>query len=377
MNNVEYIDIVNDIEEINYTDNSSNDSYHISPFRPEMFGSLIYATIYYLCHTYDIKLVMHGEANMLPMHSLFSDRSVLYNANPLYRTQKNKFNKNREVLIEHIQREFNSRIDSSYVSFGSRFGVRPLYDDNKLFGGILKKISTKTGKDKREIIKSVSYDDVKNFVINIFSTRKIFLTEKSKDCLHDICENTPDKNKLWFCSHHKERFIAFENYVYSKVPELVLESTLWKKQNSIHDIILDIDANSFLSTQILSSQTKNIRFVASGGATTLFQTIPYINTVHLTIWDYYTMEYDDIKSEIMKKSGKTHNIFHVGGILNNSQAIPFGGDSIITPMPVPHYAKPLAKYDDNILNYIGHVGDCLITQKEQQLEEILKRLWKE
>ena len=52
---LEFIDIKHDTEEVAYEDRLFKASYHISPFRPEMFGSLIYATIFYICHKYDIE----------------------------------------------------------------------------------------------------------------------------------------------------------------------------------------------------------------------------------------------------------------------------------------------------------------------------------
>lgn len=368
---IEYIDIEKDKEEISFvSQKKQNFSYSVSPFRPEMFGSLIYATIYYIANMYDIELVMHGEANMLPMHSLYSDRSICYNADPLYKSQKKDFNKNREVLIEHIQRAFNNIIPQE-VRFGSRFGVRPSYEDNKILGGLLAVVSSKTGKTKQQIMQDISYSDVKNFMLKIFSERKIFLTQASKKCLEKIKDTI--KGNLWFCSHHKPRFMAFENYINTEIPESVIQESLWCNKQEVQDIILDIDANSLLSTQILASKFLDVRFIASGGATTLFQTIPDIDTVHLTIWDYYTLEYDDIKSQMMRNSGLSHKVFHVGGLLNNSQPIPFLNDPKINPMPIPAYAKRLDIYDGNILNYIEHTGDCLIEQKQKELNEIIEK----
>ena len=43
-------------------------------------------------------------------------------------------------------------------------------------------------------------------------------------------------------------------------------------------------------------------------------------------------------------------------------------------LDIPTYAKKMPVYDTNILNYIGHVGDCLVEQKETELLEISNRL---
>ena len=49
-------------------------------------------------------------------------------------------------------------------------------------------------------------------------------------------------------------------------------------------------------------------------------------------------------------------------------------DNAIDFLDIPTYAKKMSVYDTNILNYIGHVGDCLVEQKETELLEILDRL---
>ena len=370
----EFIHIKNDREEIAFEDKSFKDSYNISPFRPEMFGSLIYATVFYICDKYDIELVMHGEANMMPLYSLYSHRFVCYNTNNLYKTNKLNFNNNREVPIEHIQRKFDKELENKGIRFGSRFGVKPVYDSNKILGGLLDLVSKHSGQSKTEIMTEISYGDVKQFILDKFKKRKILLNTKSQDCLDSIKNKT--NGKIWFCSHHKQRFMHFEDFIHKRIPELIIKNTLWSQKQTIQGNILDIDANSFLSTQILASQKEDIRFIASGGASTLFQMIPYIRTVHLTVWDYYTLDYDDIKSSCLEQQNISHKIFHVGGILNNSQRLPFKGRSIVDIdfLKIPNYAQKLPVYDTNILNYIGHVGDCLVDQKETELLEILNRL---
>ena len=371
---LEFIDIKNEIEEIAYEDKLFKTSYHISPFRPEMFGSLIYATIFYICNKYDIELVMHGEANMMPMYSLYCNRFICYDTNKMYQDNKASFNKNREVLIEHIQRKFDSLLENKNIKFGSRFGVKPVYDSNKMLGSILDIVGKKSGQSKQEIMSDITYNDVKSFILNILKTRKILLNKKSQECLEKIKNKTD--GRLWFCSHNKSKFKDFENYIYHRIPEMVIKDSLWSQRQNIQDIILDTDSNSFLSTQILASQQQDIRFIASGGAATLFQVIPHIRTVHLTIWDYYTLDYDDIKTNCLAQQNISHKIFHVGGILNNSLRIPFKNrnSAEIDFLDIPTYAKKMSVYDTNILNYIGHVGDCLVEQKETELLEILNRL---
>lgn len=370
---INFIDINKDKTEILFTDSAYKKSFHISPFRPEMFGSLLYATVYYLCNKYNIELVMHGEANMLPMHSLYCDKSIVYDANKLYRTSKRNFNKNREVLIEHIQREYNNILSSDRVAFCSRFSMNPQYAENKILGMILSIIQNETGEKPQQIMSKVSYSDVKNFILNIFKTRKIYLTKQSEKCFDTIINN--QTGRLWFCSHHKPHFMDFEQYVLNKAKELVIKGSLWSQHQSIQESILDLDANSLLSTQILSSVRDDIRFIASGGAATLFQVMPHIRTVHLSIWDYYTLDYDDIKVNSLQELGLSHRIFHVGGILNNSQKIPFKNEiKPLQEMPIPSYARRLKEYDRNILNYIGHVGECLVQQQEAEFLEIINRL---
>jgi len=369
---IEFISINTDKDEICFTHKKNNQSFHISPFRPEMFGSLLYATVSYICNKYDIELVMHGEANMLPFYSLYADRCIVHNANSLYKRYKHKFNKNREVLIEHIQREFNNIIKSDII-FGSRFSVNPTYDNNKILGKLLNFISKNIGSTPESIMSKISYDDIKHYTINSLYSRPIILHSSSKDCL-DACIKT-GAEKLWFCTHHKPKFISFEEYVYGNIPELIFKDSLWSNRQNIQDIIMDIDANSFLSTQILASMKLGVRFIASGGATTLFQTIPNIKTVHLTIWDYYTLDFNDIKEEVLHKASLSHKLFHVGGILNNSQKIPFQNKKEkITELPIPTYASRLPDYDTNILNYIGHVGDCLIKEKANELSYITNNI---
>ena len=371
---LEFIDIKHDTEQIAYEDRSFKASYHISPFRPEMFGSLIYATIFYICDKYDIELVIHGEANMMPMYSLYCNKFICYDTNKIYRDNKLNFNKNREVLIEHIQRKFDTLLQNKNIKFGSRFGVKPVYDSNKMLGGVLDIAQKHSGQTKPEIMSDITYDDVKFFILDIFKKRKILLNKKSEQCLESIKNKT--NGRLWFCSHNKPKFKDFENYIYRTVPEMVIKDSLWSQRQNIQDTILDIDSNSFLSTQILASQQEDIRFIASGGAATLFQVIPHIRTVHLTIWDYYTLDYEDIKSNCLAQQNISHKIFHAGGILNNSLRIPFRNrnSTEIDFLDVPTYAKKLPVYDTNILNYISHVGDCLVEQQEAELLEISNRL---
>lgn len=342
----------------------------VSPFRPEMFGTLIYPTLYYICNKYKIKFIMEGEANLLPLFSIYSDMGIIHNLS-FYYENLDKFNKRTEVLIEHIQRDFTKKLQNDDINFGNRFSVQPTLSNGRLLNTVIKKVVKHYDIKPNDVLKDITYAQVKEFINNLYN-REIYLNQNSENILDDL--NLKD-NSLWFVSHNRPEFKNFENYINQQIGEKVIQDTLWSEKQKIYDKILKKDINSFLSVQILASSKKNIRFVCSGGASSLFQLIPNINTIHHTIWDYYVLEFNDIKNEILNKKNMSHRVFHVGGLLNNSLKIKFSDvESQVSFMDIPHYANKLEKYDGNILNYIIEVGRSLNNQKENELNEILKLL---
>lgn len=367
-----FVDIEDEICKFQFTDKVNyNGEFKVSPFRPEMFGTLIYPTLYYICNKFNIKFIMEGESNLLPLYSLYCDEAIVYNLNKLYNEKINLFNKSNEVLIEHIQRDFTKLLSRDNLYFGNRFSVQPVFSNGRLLNTLLTIIKEKFNLNPQEVMSEITYVDVKNYIFSLYK-RQIFLNKKSENILNEL---NIGYNKIWFTSHNKNYFKNFENYVYQQIPESVISDTLWCNKQIIYDKILSKDLNSFLSVQILSSIKNNTRFISSGGASSLFQLIPQINTIHHTIWDYYVIEYDEIKSQMLMKSNKKHILFHVGGILNNSQKIPFSDiKRNVVFMEIPSYANKLEKYDGNILKYIDEVGKSLIKQKEIELEKIIQIL---
>jgi hypothetical protein len=368
-----FVDIKSERSIFNFTNKTDFIAeFKVSPFRPEMFGTLIYPTLYYICDKFNIKFVMEGEANLLPFYSLYCDEGIVYDLNLKYNQEKLiKFNKNNEVLIEHIQRDFTKKLNSENINFGTRFSVQPIFSNGRLLNTLLSIVKKIHNISPTEVMSEITYENVKSFIFNLYK-RDILLisnSEKNIDFLNI------ESNKLWFVSHNKPKFKDFEKYVSTCIPEKVIMDTLWFNNQKIYDKILSLDINSFLSTQILSSIKNNTRFVVSGGISSLFQLIPHIKTIHQTIWDYYVMEFDEIKSEMLLKQKTKHILFHVGGVLNNSQKIPFSDvDKNVKFMDVPSYSKTLEKYDDNILYYIDEVGSSLIKQKDVELNKILEVL---
>lgn len=363
---IEYFDLASDKEEILF---SSKHNYcfelNISPFRPEMFGSLIYVVIAYLCDKYNVKLVMHGEANMLPFYSLYSDKCVIYNLNKFYLFNGSKFDINREIWSEHIQRHVNNIIDQDKVRFCTRYSITPHTHKGSILGYLLDKISEYQGIDKNKILNELHYSVIKNYFIDRVSRRKLFLHKRTKQCLDAI---NIKKNQIWFCSHNKPLFKTFEEYIYQEIPDQIIADSLWRNKQQIQKKIFDIDANCLLSSQIVSSIEYGTRFIGSGGVCTLFQTIPFILTLHLSIWDYYVLEMEPLKSFFLQSQNKYHKLFHIGGVLPYSIPIPFGGKYLkANPIKIPKGAPVLNKYDDNIVHYNHPLSEYLVKRKQEEL----------
>ena len=143
---------------------------------------------------------------------------------------------------------------------------------------------------------------------------------------------------------------------------------MWRNKQQIQKKIFDIDANCLLSSQIVSSIEYGTRFIGSGGVCTLFQTIPFILTLHLSIWDYYVLEMEPLKSFFLQSQNKYHKLFHIGGVLPYSIPIPFGGKYLkANPIKIPKCAPVLNKYDDNIVHYNHPLSEYLVKQKQEEL----------
>lgn len=368
--NIEYYNLSSDSDKIVFSKNNTDyiADFHISPFRPEMFGSLIYVVLFYLCHKYNIKLVMHGEANMLPFYSLYSDECIIHNLNKFYIFHNNKLDLNKEIWSEHIQRYTNQILDHNTVRFCNRYSVTPHTHKGSVFGALLDLISVNHGIQKKDILYGLTYPNIFQFYIDQISNKTLFLHKLSRQCLDKIKINN---NQIWFCSHNKTNFKTFEEYVYKNIPENVIADSLWSRNQNIQKLIFNIDANCLLSCQILCSLLYNTRFIGSGGVCTLFQTIPFIDSLHLSIWDYYVLEMDHIKSYILKLKNKHHRLFHIGGVLPYSVPIPFGNKCVQPEyIKVPEGAPTLDKYTDNIVTYNYPMSEYLLKSKEKELNFI-------